>query len=156
MKAKASDLVGSSGTVNASSMARLSAAVASASGLGPEWVTAIVRNSTGHVISEPSAATDTEPSHVFAEANGPVDGRALSDAQDEASPPLSPPPPSPPPSPPSPPLTPPSPPPPSPSPPAPPSSPPPPAPEVTIEVIINIPAGVSEDAVMTEVMGEIS
>ena len=70
------------------------------------------------------------------------------------SPPLTPP--SPPLTPPSPPLSPPLPPPPSPSPPLPPSSPPPPAPEVTIEVIINIPAGVSEDAVMAEVIGEMS
>ena len=228
MRAVASLLVDSSGTVNASSMASLTAAMANASGLDTEWVTVrcvvfltlnltltltfpltidpdpdpkpdpnpdanlnpspnpdanpnpnqvIVRNSTGHVISEPSADADTESSR----------GRRLQASG--RSPPLPPPPPPPPlpsPPPPAPPAPPPSQPPQPPSlpPPLPPPSPPPPE-EVSIEVtltrtptrtptltptltltltliltltqvVINIPAGVSETAIMDLVMREMS
>ena len=93
MKAEASSLVDSSGTVNASSMESLTAAMASASGLDPEWVTVIVRNSTGHIISESS--TEAGSSLL------PAEGRALSE----------------------------------------------PTNEVFIEVVINIPAGMSETQV---------
>ena len=99
MKAEAASLVDSSGTVNASSMENLKAAMANASGLDPEWVTVIVRNSTGHIISESNADTDSSP--ILAETTGPVEGRALSE----------------------------------------------PTIEVFIEVVINIPAGMSETQV---------
>jgi hypothetical protein len=70
----------------------------------------IVRNSSGHVISESGDDPDTESSRILAEANHPVEGRALSEAPGV----------------------------------------------VSIEVVINIPAGVSEDAVMAVVMREMA